>query len=101
MAGVCKIRSSRKRASSTDFSFFSRMTLVAILTNSEVNGRKIATQMTLKKVWNMAICVCGCGNQRTSVSCMKEGQHSRKTVKMIEDVYKRQFQNDATAIQSL
>ena len=63
--------------------FFSRMSLVAALTNSCAKGRKMQVQTTLKKVWKRAICKPGSSaNQLPRVALIKPGQHSRKMEKM-------------------
>ena len=56
--GVVNKRSSTNNNPSASFfvSFLSLTNRLASLTNTLINGRKINVQVTLKNVWNIAIC---------------------------------------------
>ena len=72
--------------SSLSVCFFSGIIRDDTFTNTLVRGKNISVQVTLKKVWNIAICVLGSVNQRSNVTSLKFRQIKSITVKITEPI---------------
>ena len=78
---MASIRSSRQVAGSWGFFSVSLIKNSDSFTNTPQKGRNSTVQVTLKKVWNMAIWVAGAANHRRKVDSIKPGQQAIRAKK--------------------